>query len=247
MTVGHESYRGRNRPDRGQHRIDRGVPQKNLDPYTLDHIVPFPYFCEWYKQTNSRTLSKNPDVNKEEMQDSFVKYREDLLARTAKAFVKEHSSEEWFKEKYDPVVGPATRQKLINYRKWLYEIFMADMDAGKFDELTLDGAAGTISLSISLILARRYFAEKSGVPSSPPKKDDEEESSSGLAKMPTDPMSQRLTPCIKTISTTVSRSQLEDVHPPSISLTNDNSSSKTNKASNTCPSATRTRTKNTPA
>jgi hypothetical protein len=52
-------------------------------------------------------------------------------------------TEEWFKEKYDPVLGPTTLSKLVNYRKWLYEMFMQDIDAGKFDELTLDGAAGS--------------------------------------------------------------------------------------------------------
>lgn len=48
----------------------------------------------------------------------------------------------WFKEKYDPILGPTTRMKLVEYRKWLYLKFMQDLDAGKFDELTLDGAAG---------------------------------------------------------------------------------------------------------
>jgi len=52
--------------------------------------------------------------------------------------------EEWFKEKYDPVLGPQTRNKVITYRKWLYERFMEDMNAGQFDELTLDGAAGIL-------------------------------------------------------------------------------------------------------
>ena len=108
----------------------------------MDHIVPFGYFCEWYKQTNARTLSRNSEINKDELQESFIKYRDDLLSRTAKGFVKEHMTEEWFKEKYDRVLGPATLSKLVNYRKWLYEMFMQDMDAGKFDELTLDGAAG---------------------------------------------------------------------------------------------------------
>lgn len=62
--------------------------------------------------------------------------------------------------------------------------------------------------------ARRYFAEKNGPPpSSPPKKDEEEETSGALAKMPLDPMAERRTPCIKTVSTTVSRTQLEAVFP----------------------------------
>ena len=54
----------------------------------------------------------------------------------------EHMSDEWFKEKYNPNVSPATRTKLVNYRKWLYEKFMQDLDGGAFDELTSDGAAG---------------------------------------------------------------------------------------------------------
>jgi hypothetical protein len=54
-------------------------------------------------------------------------------------------SEEWFKEKYDPVLAPVARGKIVNYRKWLYEKFMQDLESGNFDELTLDGAAGRIS------------------------------------------------------------------------------------------------------
>ena len=147
-------------------------------------------------------------------------------------------SDAWFKEKYDPVLGPATRVKLIEYRKWLYQKFMVDLDAGVFDELTLDGAAGTLSLSVlTNKIARRYFAEKNGPPQSPPKKGDDEESSAALAKIPYDPMAERRTPCIKTISTTVSRTQLEAV-PPHLPLQLIYSYSKTSTDSNTFLSAT---------
>ena len=67
-----------------------------------------------------------------------------------------------------------------------------------------------------LILARRYFAEKNGEAGSPAaskKEDEEPESPSTQAKMPHDPMAARRTPCIKTISTTVPRTQLEAVTP----------------------------------
>jgi hypothetical protein len=138
---GHEPYRTR-RP------LDRPSNQRNLDPYTLDHIVPFTYFCDWYKQTNARNLSRTTEITNDELQESFIKYREDLLARTAKGFVKEHISDEWFKEKYDPAIAPPTRSKLVDYRKWLYGKFMQDLDAGKFDELTLDGAAGGVSFTL---------------------------------------------------------------------------------------------------
>ena len=66
---------------------------------------------------------------------------------------------------------------------------------------------------LQLTIARRYFAEKNGAAESTPKKDDDEEGSTTLAKMPYDPMAERRTPCIKTISTTVSRTQLEAVLP----------------------------------
>jgi hypothetical protein len=138
LMRGHEPYRPRRS-------VDRSTTQRNLDPYTLDHIVPFNYFCDWYKQTNARSLSRTSEISKDELQESFIKYREDLLARTAKEFVKEHIADEWFKEKYDPTTAQATRSKLVEYRKWLYEKFMQDLDAGEFDELTFDGAAGRIS------------------------------------------------------------------------------------------------------
>src|SRR5579859_5280506 len=56
MRKGHEPYRPR-RPT-----LDRPSNQRNLDPYTLDHIVPFSYFCDWYKQANARNLSKNTEI-----------------------------------------------------------------------------------------------------------------------------------------------------------------------------------------
>jgi hypothetical protein len=138
------------------------------------------------------------------MQDIFLKYREDLLARTAKDFCREHSNEPWFREKYDPVLATQTRDKLVEYRRWLFGRFMEDLDAGKLDDVDFDGAA-----------ARRYFAAADGEG----KKDEamgEEEvvASSALGRMPSDPMADNPTPCIKTVSTTVTRSQLEAVSSP---------------------------------
>jgi len=68
--------------------------------------------------------------------------------------------------------------------------------------------------SLYLTLARRYYAEKGEREASPQKKDDDEETAPAtLAKMPQDPMSKLRTPCIKTINTSISRTQLEDVSP----------------------------------
>jgi len=141
-TPNSQSLMKAHNPYRPRRPVDRPTNQRNLDPYTLDHVVPFSYFCEWYKQANARNLSRNAEINREELQESFIKYKEDLFARTAKGFVREHMSDEWFKEKYNPDVSPAARTKLVNYRKWLYEKFMQDLDGGAFDELTSDGAAG---------------------------------------------------------------------------------------------------------
>jgi hypothetical protein len=93
----------------------------------------------------------------------------------------------------------------------LYAKFMEDLDGGKLDEVTLDGAA-----------ARRYFAQQNageGMVVSPGSKKDgdggaEEEmstSSAALGRMPSDPMADKRTPCIKTINTAVTRTQLEAV------------------------------------
>lgn len=210
-TPNSQSLMKAHNPYRPRRPIDRPTGQRNLDPYTLDHLVPFVYFCEWYKQANARTLSRNAEINKEELQESFIKYKEDLLARTAKGFVMEHISDEWFKEKYHPNVSPAAKIKSVNYRKWLYEKFMQDLDGGTFDELTFDGAAGMSSHGVWLIVARRYYAEKGGH-QSPSRKDEDEDNSSTTIKVLHDPITERRTPCIKTISTTVSRAQLEAVH-----------------------------------
>ena len=60
--------------------------------------------------------------------------------------MKEHLTEPWFREKYDPAEAPVTKSKRAEYRKWLYEAFMSDLETGKFDELTLDGVAGMFFL-----------------------------------------------------------------------------------------------------
>jgi SERRATE/Ars2, N-terminal domain len=174
------------------------------DPYTLNHIVPFTYFCDWYKTTNARTVKTEPTP--EEMQDIFLTYREDLLARTAKDFCREHSNEPWFREKYDPVLGAETKGKLVEYRRWLYGRFMEDLEDGKLDDVDFDGAA-----------ARRYFAAADAEG----KNDegvgmDEVVASSALGRMPPDPMADNPTPCIKTVSTAVTRLQLEAVRQPPI-------------------------------
>jgi SERRATE/Ars2, N-terminal domain len=213
-------------PDMHRPRKPHAPPPKNIDPYTVSYIVPFNYFCEWYKATNARTLSKTSEISKDELQESFIKYRDDLLSRTAKDFVKEHLTEPWFNEKYDSSEALVTKGKRVEYRRWLYEMFMNDLDNGKFDELTLDGVAGIFSVGIGINgLARRYYSERNGtqqVQSPGAGKEGEiaaAESPSNKSivgiQAPSDPMSERRTPCIKTISTSVSRAQLEAV--PSIS------------------------------
>jgi len=218
-TVYHANSTG---PDTHRPRKPHAPPPKNVDPYTVNYIVPFNYFCDWYKATNARTLSKTSEISKDELQESFIKYRDDLLARTAKDFVKEHLTEAWFREKYDPSETPVTKGKRVEYRKWLYEMFMNDLESGKFDELTLDGVAGMLSLRVVInSLARRYLSEKNGtqhVQSPGAVKEGEvaaaespSNKSVGGIQAPSDPMAERRTPCIKTISTSVSRTQLEAV------------------------------------
>ncbi|KAK9237193.1 hypothetical protein V1525DRAFT_426457 [Lipomyces kononenkoae] len=108
---------------------------KYQDPHNLAFQVPFHQFCEWYKQTQPIGADA---PNKDDFASKYDEYKYDLYARLARGFVVQHKDEQWFKEKYDPAVRDETSKSIIDYRKLCFKEFMQDLDAGKFDEFTLE-------------------------------------------------------------------------------------------------------------
>ena len=57
----------------------------------------------------------------------------------AKYFVLTHKNDNWFRERYDPSIRDPLRARISAYRKGLYEFWERDMDAGTFDDFTMEG------------------------------------------------------------------------------------------------------------
>ncbi|EMR09056.1 hypothetical protein PNEG_02827 [Pneumocystis murina B123] len=106
---------------------------KRVDPYTLNYLVSFSIFNEWYRSTN--TLM---DIADNEMYQKYEAYKQDLYARLAKPFVYKHMDEPWFKEKYLPDSRLPIYEKIIEIKKSARIVFLECLRNGTFDDFTMD-------------------------------------------------------------------------------------------------------------
>ena len=132
-----------------------------IDPTKLDYQVGFSYFGEWWRHNEAikdeRDRQRNggrrqPDrlkgdrearddraKEKTQIQAAYDAYKEGLQVKMAKAFVQIHKGEEWFKERYMPTLREEIRGRLNEYRRGNYTSWEQDMEAGTFDDFTLEG------------------------------------------------------------------------------------------------------------
>ncbi|KAG4304630.1 hypothetical protein PORY_002023 [Pneumocystis oryctolagi] len=103
------------------------------DPYTLNYLVSFSAFNDWYKSTNTFT-----DIIEKEMYQKYETYKQDLYARLAKPFVYEHMDVSWFKEKYLPESRLPIYEKIIEMRKSARTDFINRLNNGEFVDFTID-------------------------------------------------------------------------------------------------------------
>ncbi|RDW95245.1 hypothetical protein BP5796_01008 [Coleophoma crateriformis] len=157
----------RRRPSPGPSNIDRYVPGQDnatistnplADPSLLAFQVGFSYFGEWwrtnekikaekeYKRTGKRSelrgrLESQEDREKEkaQIQAAYDAYKEELQAKMARNFVQEHKNEQWFLERYSAEVREPFRQQLNEFRRGNYTQWEQDLEAGTFDEYSLEG------------------------------------------------------------------------------------------------------------
>jgi len=145
--------------------IDRYVPGQDSntpsitvnplhDPATLQFQVGFSYFGEWFR-TNERIQQERErvrsgksyrppreedrDKEKARIQVAYDAYKEELQAKMARDFVKEHKGEQWFQERYVPEMRDALHQQLNEFRRGNYSQWEQDLESGTFDEYSLEG------------------------------------------------------------------------------------------------------------
>jgi hypothetical protein len=149
--------------------IDRYVPGQDPpaplptnplpNPLTLDYQVGFTWFAEWWrsdafiKEEKERIKTgRRPDrlkgeresreeraKEREQIQIAYDTYKEKLQVQMARSFVLQHKGEEWFKERYNSELREKFRRELADFRQGSYSKWTQDMDAGVFDEFTLEG------------------------------------------------------------------------------------------------------------
>ncbi|KAL3427625.1 arsenite resistance protein Ars2 [Phlyctema vagabunda] len=157
----------RRRPSPGPSNIDRYVPGQDNAPITVNPLqdpsllpfqVGFSYFGEWwrtnekikaereYKRTGKRSELRgrnesqdDRDKEKIQIQAAYDVYKEELQAKMARAFVQEHKGEQWFQERYVAEVRVPLREQLNEFRRGNYTQWEQDLEAGTFDEYSLEG------------------------------------------------------------------------------------------------------------
>jgi hypothetical protein len=156
----------RRSPAPPQH-IDRYIPGQESaappvtnplpNPLSLDYQVGFTWFAEWWrvdnfiKEEKERKAGKRTGIKgekeikeekakeREQIQAAYDAYKEKLQVQMARSFVQQHKGEEWFKERYESTIRDPFRKQLAGFRDTAYTKWAQDLDAGLFDEFTLEG------------------------------------------------------------------------------------------------------------
>jgi hypothetical protein len=128
------------------------------DPIKLDFQVGFTWFAEWWRSEQrikeekerqktgraprvrgERETREDREAERPKIQAAYDAYKEKLQKMQAQTFVRAHKEEDWFKERYAPEARNAFRTKLVAYRQGLFNLWQNDLEAGVFDEFTLEG------------------------------------------------------------------------------------------------------------
>lgn len=131
------------------------------DPIKLPYQVGFSYFGEWWRANEkikeekerlrtgrrreperirgAREAQEEREKEKAKIQIAYDSYKEDLQAKMAQAFVKQHKEEQWFRERYVPEIRDGFKKQLNEFRRGAYSQWEQDLESGTFDEFSLEG------------------------------------------------------------------------------------------------------------
>lgn len=131
------------------------------DPMKLPYQVGFSYFGEWWRANEKikeekerqrtgrrreperargpKDIQEERDAEKAKIQAAYDTYKEELQAKMAQHFVKQHRDEQWFRERYIPEIRDPLRQQINEYRRGTYVQWEQDLESGLFDDFTLEG------------------------------------------------------------------------------------------------------------
>ena len=87
----------------------------------------------------ARETQEEREKEKAKIQAAYDTYKEELQAKMARTFVSEHKKEQWFKERYVPEIRDELRGRLKEIRRGGYSQWEQDLEAGTFDEFSLEG------------------------------------------------------------------------------------------------------------
>ena len=145
---------------------DTGKPPIRINPLpnplSLDFQVGFNWFAEWWRVEQSikedkerqksggrrpsdrgirgdRDSREEREKERAQIQAAYDTYKEELQVKMARTFVQQHKGEEWFKERYVPEILNPFRQRLTEFRRSNQSQWDRDLEAGVFDEFTLEG------------------------------------------------------------------------------------------------------------
>lgn len=131
------------------------------DPLSLEFQVGFNWFAEWWRAEQGvieekervkhggrrptdrvkgeREAREDRDRERAQIQAAYDSYKVELQIKMARAFVQLHRHDEWFRERYVPMVRDPLRRHLMDFRSGAYQQWERDIDQGVFDEFTLEG------------------------------------------------------------------------------------------------------------
>lgn len=144
---------------------DSGKPAPRTNPLPnpllLDFQVGFTWFAEWWRADRAikdekerakhggrrpadrvkgeREAREDREKERAQIQVAYDAYKAELQIKLARTFVQQHRGEEWFKERYVPEVRDPLRRRLMEFRRGPRDQWERDVDAGIFDEFTLEG------------------------------------------------------------------------------------------------------------
>ena len=137
-------------------------PNPLPNPLSLDFQVGFNWFAEWWRGEQSikedkerqkdggrrqsdrgikgeRESREDREKERGQIQVAYDAYKEELQIKMARAFVQQHKTEEWFKERYQPDIRDPFKRRLTDFRRGALGQWENDIERGVFDEFTLEG------------------------------------------------------------------------------------------------------------